>query len=42
LALHKYIEAAVIAGLLDFNAAIAYFQEGKAQATRTRGTRGGG
>ena len=31
--LHKYIEAAVIAGLLIFNAALAYFQEGRAQAT---------
>jgi H+-transporting ATPase len=31
--LHKYTEAAVIAGLLAFNAAIGYFQEGKAQAT---------
>jgi len=31
--LHKYIEAAVIAGLLTFNAALAYFQEGRAQAT---------
>ena len=31
--LHKYIEAAVIAGLLFFNAALAYFQEGRAQAT---------
>jgi len=32
-ALHKYFEAAVIAGLLVFNAALAYFQEGRAQAT---------
>src|ERR1022692_4312387 len=31
--LHKYAEAAVIAGLLVFNAALAYFQEGRAQAT---------
>lgn len=31
--LHKYTEAAVIAGLLAFNAAIGFFQEGKAQAT---------
>jgi H+-transporting ATPase len=31
--LHKYLEGAVIAGLLVFNAAIAYFQEGRAQAT---------
>ncbi|HUZ94881.1 MAG TPA: HAD-IC family P-type ATPase [Edaphobacter sp.] len=31
--LHKYTEAAVIAGLLFFNAALAYFQEGRAQAT---------
>jgi H+-transporting ATPase len=31
--LHKYYEAAVIAGLLVFNAALAYFQEGRAQAT---------
>ena len=31
--LHKYREAAVIAGLLIFNAALAYFQEGRAQAT---------
>ena len=31
--LHKYIEAAVIGGLLVFNAALAYFQEGRAQAT---------
>jgi len=32
-ALHKYFEAAVIAGLLVFNAALAYLQEGRAQAT---------
>jgi H+-transporting ATPase len=31
--LHKYLEAAVIAGLLIFNAALAYLQEGRAQAT---------
>ena len=31
--LHKYLEAAVILGLLIFNAALAYFQEGRAQAT---------
>src|ERR1035438_6453812 len=33
LVLHKYYEALVIAALLLFNAALAYFQEGKAQAT---------
>ena len=33
--LHKYWEAGVIAGLLIFNAALAYFQEGRAQATLT-------
>jgi H+-transporting ATPase len=33
--LHKDLEAAVIAGLLIFNAALAYFQEGRAQATLT-------
>jgi len=33
LALHKYFEAAIIAGLLIFNAGLAYFQEGHAQAT---------
>src|SRR5580658_4418470 len=32
-ALHEYIEAAVIAGLLVFNAALGFFQEGRAQAT---------
>ena len=32
-ALHKYFEASIIAGLLVFNAALAYFQEGRAQAT---------
>jgi H+-transporting ATPase len=31
--LHKYLEAEVIAGLLIFNAALAYFQESRAQAT---------
>jgi H+-transporting ATPase len=31
--LHKYLEAAVIACLLIFNAVLAYFQEGRAQAT---------
>jgi H+-transporting ATPase len=31
--LHKDLEAVVIAGLLVFNAALAYFQEGRAQAT---------
>jgi hypothetical protein len=31
--LHKYFEAAIIAGLLVFNAALAYLQEGHAQAT---------
>jgi H+-transporting ATPase len=31
--LHKYFEAAVITGLLVFNATLAYFQEGRAQAT---------
>ena len=33
LILHKDLEAAVIAGLLVFNAALAYFQESRAQAT---------
>ncbi len=33
LALHEYTEAAVIAGLLIFNAALGFFQEGQAQAT---------
>jgi H+-transporting ATPase len=33
LIVHKYFEAAVIAGLLVFNAALAYFQQGRAQAT---------
>jgi H+-transporting ATPase len=32
-ALHEYTEAAVIAGLLVFNAALGFFQEGRAQAT---------
>ncbi len=31
--LHEYVEAAVIAGLLVFNAALGFFQEGRAQAT---------
>lgn len=31
--LHKYFEAAIIAGLLIFNAALAFVQEGRAQAT---------
>lgn len=31
--LHKYFEAAIIGTLLVFNAALAYFQEGRAQAT---------
>jgi H+-transporting ATPase len=35
LILHKDLEAAVIAGLLVFNAALAYFQESRAQATLT-------
>ena len=35
LMLHKYYEAAVIAALLVFNAALAYFQESRAQATLT-------
>ncbi len=34
LVLHKYFEAAVIAGLLIFNAALAYFQEGRAHRWR--------
>jgi H+-transporting ATPase len=33
LVLDKYLEAAVIASRLIFNAALAYFQEGRAQAT---------
>src|ERR1017187_7966597 len=33
LVLHKYYEAAVIAALLVFNAALAWFQESRAQAT---------
>jgi H+-transporting ATPase len=33
--LHKYYEAAVIAALLVFNAALAYFEESRAQATLT-------
>src|ERR1035437_5125254 len=35
LALHKYYEADIIAALLVFNAALAYFQESRAQATLT-------
>lgn len=31
--LHEYVETAVIAGLLVFNAALGFFQEGRAQAT---------
>ena len=31
--LHKYLEASVIAGLLVFNAVLAFVQEGRAQAT---------
>ena len=33
LVLGKYAEAAIIAGLLVFNAALGFFQEGRAQAT---------
>jgi H+-transporting ATPase len=33
--LHKYLEASVIVCLLIFNAALAYFQEARAQATLT-------
>ena len=33
--LHKYYEAGVIAALLVFNAALAYFQESRALATLT-------
>ena len=33
LALYEYVEAAVIAGLLVFNAGLGFFQEGRAQAT---------
>ena len=33
LALGKYVEAAIIAVLLAFNAALGFFQEGRAQAT---------
>lgn len=32
-ALSKYIEAAIIVALLVFNAALGFFQEGRAQAT---------
>ena len=35
LALGKYVEAAIIGGLLVFNAALGLFQEGRAQATLT-------
>jgi H+-transporting ATPase len=31
--LGKYVEAAIIAGLLSFNAGLGFFQEGRAQAT---------
>src|SRR3984957_16884022 len=31
--LHKYFEAAIIGGLLIFNATLAFVQEGRAQAT---------
>jgi H+-transporting ATPase len=33
LALGKYVEASIIAGLLAFNAVLGFFQEGRAQAT---------
>ena len=33
LVLHEYVEAAVIAALLVFNAALGFFNEGRAQAT---------
>src|SRR5487761_1392830 len=33
IALGKYVEAAIIGGLLAFNAALGFFQEGRAQAT---------
>src|SRR5271154_3402841 len=33
LVLHEYVEGAVIAGLLIFNAALGFFNEGRAQAT---------
>jgi len=33
LVLHKYVEAGIIAGLLIFNAVLAFVQEGRAQAT---------
>ena len=33
LALGKHVEASIIAGLLAFNAALGFFQEGRAQAT---------
>jgi len=32
-ALGKYVEAAIIAALLAFNAALGFFQKGRAQAT---------
>ena len=31
--LGKYVEAAIVGGLLAFNAALGFFQEGRAQAT---------
>ena len=36
LALGKYVEAGIIAGLLVFNAALGLFQESRAQATLAR------
>lgn len=33
LALGKYVEASIIAGLLAFNVVLGFFQEGRAQAT---------
>jgi hypothetical protein len=33
--LGKYVEGGIIAGLLVFNAALVFFQEGRAQATLT-------
>jgi H+-transporting ATPase len=33
IALGKYVEAAIIVALLIFNAALGFFQEGRAQAT---------
>ncbi|MGA3128841.1 MAG: cation-transporting P-type ATPase [Candidatus Korobacteraceae bacterium] len=35
--LHEYVEAAVIAGLLVFNAALGFFQEGRAHLSPTHG-----